>query len=106
MFFGKNHEHGLTHDYFIESYSKLDRSLSNSALYLVFITTAFLWFTRADIDFGDFIFPGWSNIFHLPEYIQDSTVAVFMAFLLIPGSIPESARRNYSRVERCNTAAL
>ena len=83
MFLGKRHEHGLTHDYFIESYSRLGPiTFEQRVVFMVFIITAFLWFTRADVDFGDFVIPGWSNIFQLPDFIQDSTVAVFMAFLL------------------------
>jgi sodium-dependent dicarboxylate transporter 2/3/5 len=83
LFLANNHEHGLTHDYFINSYNKLGPvSFEQRVVFTVFTVTAFLWFTRADIDFGDFLIPGWSNIFQLPEFIQDSTVAMFMAFLL------------------------
>ena len=41
-----------------------------------------LWFTRSDLILGSFTLPGWNRIFAYPEYITDSTVAVFMAVLL------------------------
>jgi solute carrier family 13 (sodium-dependent dicarboxylate transporter), member 2/3/5 len=56
---------------------------------IVFGTTALLWITRADLDFGVLSFPGWSRLF-LPagesaaehaKDISDSTVALVMAAL-------------------------
>lgn len=60
---------------------------------LVFILTAVLWVTRADLVVGDFRMPGWSRLLLGPEAsdpvwyrqhkndISDSTVASFMAVL-------------------------
>jgi sodium-dependent dicarboxylate transporter 2/3/5 len=48
----------------------------------LFATTAFLWLFRVDIDFGAFQLPGWSRYFHNPAFLDDGTVAMFMALLL------------------------
>ncbi|HVR40362.1 MAG TPA: SLC13 family permease, partial [Thermoanaerobaculia bacterium] len=43
--------------------------------------TALLWIFRADIVAGSMRIPGWSNLFSVPKSINDTTVAVVMAFL-------------------------
>ncbi|MDQ3051446.1 MAG: SLC13 family permease [Bacteroidota bacterium] len=83
FFLHKGFQHGLTQDYFINAYNRLGPvSFEQRIVSIVFVATALLWFTRANIDFGIFVLPGWNNLFPFPEYIQDSTVAVFMALLL------------------------
>jgi solute carrier family 13 (sodium-dependent dicarboxylate transporter), member 2/3/5 len=70
-------------DYFIDAYKRLGKmSQEQKIVALVFIATALLWFTRADIDLGGFTIKGWNHFFPQSEFIQDSTVAVFMALLL------------------------
>jgi solute carrier family 13 (sodium-dependent dicarboxylate transporter), member 2/3/5 len=59
----------------------------------VFIFTAFAWFFRADIDLGILQIKGWSNLFPYPEYIRDSTVAIFSAILLFV--IPSSEKNKF-----------
>jgi sodium-dependent dicarboxylate transporter 2/3/5 len=49
----------------------------------VFCLTALLWIFRRPIVIGDFILPGWSNIFENPKYLDDSTVAMAMGILLL-----------------------
>ena len=49
----------------------------------VFCLTAFFWIFRRPIVIGDFILPGWSNIFENPKYLHDSTVAMTMGILLL-----------------------
>lgn len=53
-----------------------------------FISLAFLWFLRADIDLGFVTLPGWTNILPNGDYITDGSIAVFVAVILflIPGS--------------------
>ncbi len=51
-------------------------------LSIVFVLLMFLWFFRADIVIGHFTIPGWSGLFHNPSYLNDGTVAIFMAILL------------------------
>lgn len=49
---------------------------------IIFSLTAILWFTRSDIDFGLFKTTGWSHVFKKPDFVQESTVAIFMAVFL------------------------
>jgi len=60
-----------------------------------FLLTAVLWLSRIDINIGNFTIPGWSSIFGKNnEYINDGTVAIFMAILLfiIPAKNQEFKR--------------
>jgi len=74
--------------YFKEGYQSLGKfSYEEKWVMLIFGITAVLWFTRSTMDLGMITMTGWSQLFKNPDYIQDSTVAVFMATLLfiIPG---------------------
>ncbi|MCB9285297.1 MAG: SLC13/DASS family transporter [Lewinellaceae bacterium] len=51
-------------------------------LTFAFVALALLWFFRADIAFGSFTLPGWSNLFKNPQFFNDGTVAIFVAVLL------------------------
>ncbi|MBK8490633.1 MAG: SLC13/DASS family transporter [Saprospirales bacterium] len=51
-------------------------------LTIAFAGLALLWFFRADIAFGAFTLPGWSNLFKNPQFFNDGTVAIFVAVLL------------------------
>ncbi len=48
---------------------------------IVFISTAILWIFRTDLHFGALIIPGWSKLFGFGKMIDDSTIAIFMAFI-------------------------
>lgn len=48
----------------------------------VFILVAVLWIFRLDLDFGWFKIPGWSGLFPKSSFLDDGTVAIFMAILL------------------------
>ena len=66
-----------------EEYNKLGRfSFEEAAVSFVFATTALLWIFRVDLNFGVLKIPGWSNLFDHPDYINDGTVAIAMAFIL------------------------
>jgi len=66
-----------------EEYNKLGRfSFEEAAVGIVFTITALLWIFRSDINIGVLKIPGWSNIFEHPDYINDGTVAITMAFIL------------------------
>ncbi|MCP4725259.1 MAG: SLC13/DASS family transporter [bacterium] len=49
---------------------------------VVFLCTAAAWIFRKNIAFGDFVIPGWSELFPNPEYINDATVAITAAVIL------------------------
>ncbi|MBN8703757.1 MAG: DASS family sodium-coupled anion symporter [Bacteroidetes bacterium] len=69
---------------------RLEKRMSKNqkVVSIIFICTVLLWFTRSTIDFGFVKFYGWSNWFKMPNYIDDSVVAILMAVLLflIPAS--------------------
>jgi sodium-dependent dicarboxylate transporter 2/3/5 len=58
---------------------------------IIFIFTALGWIFRNNIEIGDFVIPGWSNLLSLEEYVQDSTVAILASILLfiIPINLKE-----------------
>ncbi|MDH7603434.1 MAG: SLC13 family permease [Melioribacter sp.] len=49
---------------------------------IIFLITSLLWIFRAELDLGFIKIPGWSQIFLKPDFIDDGTVAITMAFLL------------------------
>jgi len=49
---------------------------------IVFITTTVLWLFRADLMIGSFNIRGWANLLPESKYINDGTIAIFMALLL------------------------
>jgi sodium-dependent dicarboxylate transporter 2/3/5 len=49
----------------------------------IFCFTAMLWIFRRPIAIGEFIFPGWSNLFENPKFLHDSTIAMTMGLLLL-----------------------
>ncbi len=48
----------------------------------VFIVTSLLWIFRGDLDLGIVKIYGWVNLFSQKEFIDDGTIAIFMAILL------------------------
>ncbi len=82
--FIKNHSNiEIDKGYFANEYSNLGPTTYEEKMVgFVFLSTAILWFTRADIDFGFITLKGWSNLFEKAEYLHDSTVAIFMAIAL------------------------
>ncbi len=68
---------------FKEHYKTLGRKTYEEKVVLTaFISVAVLWLTRADIQAGPVLIPGWSGWLNQPEYINDGTVAIFIAILL------------------------
>ena len=76
-----------------DEYNSLGKmSFEERILSIVFISLMFLWFFRADINLGTFKISGWSNLFNNPKFINDGTVAIFMAILLF--IIPSKTEKN------------
>lgn len=76
-----------------KSYLELGKpSFEERTMMIVFIVMALLWFFRADITIGSFNIPGWSGIFGNPEFINDGTVAIFMAVILF--IIPSRSKKD------------
>lgn len=91
-FLNKTHTLSIDSNYFKDAYHRLGKmTYEEKIVSVIFILTAVAWFTRADIDFGNFSLKGWSNLFPQKNYLTDSTVAVFMALLLFV--IPSKAEK-------------
>jgi sodium-dependent dicarboxylate transporter 2/3/5 len=60
-------------------------------VFALFITLALLWIFRAGFDIQSFKVPGWSHLFNTPDYINDGTVAIFVAVLLF--MIPSKTKK-------------
>lgn len=83
MFIKKDAVLMIDRSYFSEQYKKLGKmGYEEKVVSWIFLTTALLWFTREDIDFGAFTLKGWSNFFTNKNFLSDSTVAIFMAVIL------------------------
>ncbi len=57
-------------------------SFEQKVVMAVFVTTAFLWVFRVDLQVGLFTVPGWSRLLPYSEMLDDGTVAITMASLL------------------------
>jgi len=83
----------LPEHHFGKMYQNLGKmSFEEIVISIIFLSTAVLWFTRADIDFGIIKLYGWNNFFAKKEFLQDSTVAIAMAVLLF--IIPAKSKPN------------
>jgi sodium-dependent dicarboxylate transporter 2/3/5 len=72
-------------------------------VWMIFIFTVLLWFTRTDISFGQFTWKGWNHLFgSYSTYIDDSTVAISAAVLLfiIPASTSKSRIMEWKDAEK------
>lgn len=64
-------------------YAKLGpMSFAEKIVFANFISLAILWLTRKSITIGAITLPGWSQLFENSTWINDGTVAIFMALLL------------------------
>lgn len=79
----------LHKSFFKDQYIALGKfSLEQKRVLILFVILAFLWVFRKSINLGFMTTPGWSSLFKNPNFINDGTVAIFMAVLLfiIPSS--------------------
>ncbi|PKO99936.1 MAG: sodium:dicarboxylate symporter [Bacteroidetes bacterium HGW-Bacteroidetes-8] len=63
-------------------------------VFVTFTLLALLWIFRADLTIGRSVIPGWSGIFPAASFINDGTVAIFMALILfiIPSRSEKGAK--------------
>lgn len=81
--------------FFKKGYNELGAfSWEEKWVFGIFISCILLWFTRADIDFGPFIFKGWNRIFIVPKYVDDAFVALLAALVLF--LVPSKASKGES----------
>ncbi|KAB1071367.1 SLC13/DASS family transporter [Tamlana haliotis] len=84
----------LDKSFFKDKYQALGKiSLEQKRVFLLFVTLAFLWVFRSDLNLGFLSIPGWSTVFKNPKFINDGTVAIFIAMLLfiVPSSKQKEA---------------
>jgi solute carrier family 13 (sodium-dependent dicarboxylate transporter), member 2/3/5 len=82
MFSGQKKQ-PLNKQFFIDQYRTLGlMGYEEKVIAILFATTATLWFTRANIDFGAFTFQGWGDLVGGNTKVHDSTVSVIMGGLL------------------------
>jgi len=66
-----------------KEYAQLGRSSYEEKIVMIsFTALAMLWIFRLDISAGNWVIPGWSRLLNYPTYINDGTVAIFIAVLL------------------------
>ncbi len=85
----------------VSEYNKLGTmSYEEKAVASVFLSAVILWITRTNIDMGFIKLTGWSNLLNLQNYVDDSTVAIFSAFLLF--LIPVKSKSNNGKILSLN----
>lgn len=67
----------------------------------LFTILAFLWIFRSGFNIQSFVVPGWARLFPNPSYINDGTVAIFIAILLF--IIPSGSKKG-ERIMNWETA--
>jgi sodium-dependent dicarboxylate transporter 2/3/5 len=70
-------------EFFKEKYQALGPATkAQKRLFLLFLLLVFLWVFRKSLTIGSLEIPGWSILMPEPGFINDGTVAIFVAFLL------------------------
>ena len=88
----------LDKSFFKNQYKDLGKvTLEQKRVFILFLLLAILWVFRKSINLGFITTPGWSNLFKNPKFINDGTVAIFIALLLfiIPSSKKNKALVNW-----------
>ncbi|MCP4704321.1 MAG: SLC13/DASS family transporter [candidate division Zixibacteria bacterium] len=68
---------------FKEEYRRLGKiGYEETVVLIAFISLAFLWLFRKNINIGDFTLPGWTSMMPVSGFIDDGTIAIFVALLL------------------------
>jgi sodium-dependent dicarboxylate transporter 2/3/5 len=77
------HSFEIGKEYFHQQYKKLGKmSYEEKWVFGIFIGCILLWLSRADMDFDNFKIKGWTNLFPVPKYVDDSFVALVASLLL------------------------
>lgn len=80
---------------FKNEYLQLGKPKTEEKIVLVlFGFLALLWIFRTGFEINNFVIPGWDKLFNNPAFINDGTVAIFIALLLfiIPSSTQKGER--------------
>ena len=82
-------------DGFRKEYQLLGKPKPEEMIVLALFTVlAFLWIFRTGFEIQSFRLPGWGQLFQTPDFINDGTVAIFIALLLfiIPSKTQKGER--------------
>lgn len=73
----------FTDEIFKQEYKALGKaSFEEKVVFVLFLLLAFLWISRSGIALGSFKINGWDYFFPNRSYINDGTVAIFIALIL------------------------
>ena len=75
--------------FFKEKYRELGPITSDQKrVFVLFLMLTLMWVFRKTLTVGGFSIPGWSSLFGEPKFLNDGTVAIFIALLLfiVPSS--------------------
>jgi len=90
-------------DIFVKEHKTLGSiSYEEKVVSVLFVSLVFLWLFRSDILLGSFVIPGWNRFFSFPGYINDGTVAIFVAvlFFIIPARSKRTMIMNWKTAAR------
>ena len=86
----------LNRSFFIDKYKALGKvTTEQKRVLFLFILLALLWVFRSNLNLGFIVIKGWGSLFKNPQFINDGTVAIFIAVLLF---IVPSTKKNESLV--------
>lgn len=89
--------------FFKKKYTNLGKvTPEQKRVFILFVLLALLWVFRKGINIGFMTTPGWSSLFKNPNYINDGTVAIFIAVLLfvIPSSKKNKALARWKIIKK------
>lgn len=82
-------------EHFRKAYRDLGKtSYEQRTVFILFLILALLWITRTGFSINEFTIPGWAQLFKVPAYINDGTVAMFISVILfiVPAKTAKGAR--------------
>jgi sodium-dependent dicarboxylate transporter 2/3/5 len=88
----------LEKSFFRNKYKALGSvTVEQKRVFILFLVLAVLWVFRSDLNLGFTIIPGWGSLFKNPQFLNDGTVAIFVALLLfiVPSSKKNEALVNW-----------
>ncbi|MBP1840985.1 SLC13 family permease [Formosa algae] len=88
----KGNIEALEASFFKDKYKALgDVTPEQKRVFVLFVCLALLWVFRSNLNLGFLTIPGWSTLFKNPKFLNDGTVAIFVAMLLF--IVPSSKKK-------------
>lgn len=83
LYVPKNADVDLSRSFFKKRYKNLGPiSFEQKVLFILFMLLIVLWVFRRKLEIGTVFIPGWSEWLHTPKFLNDGTVAIFIALCL------------------------